>query len=81
MKQPKTYNSIDDYIEHASIANENGPVCEDIFEEAITILQHMKEISSGPNVVSITCQPPMDITEDEYDELIEWLESLEKTRH
>jgi len=81
MKLSKTYASIDDYIDQAPIANQNGAQSGDIFDEAITILEHMKQIAGATNVVDIAGGKPMDITEEEYNELIDWLESLDKTRH
>ncbi len=81
MKNQKTYQTIDQYIQHTNIANQNGAVEGDIFGEAIEILQQMKMVAASENVVGFNGSSTNAVTEEEYDELIEWLESLDKTRH
>ncbi len=81
MKQQKQYQSIDEYIQYADIANENGLKSDGFFDEAIVVLQKMKQASPSTNIVNIAGEDTNDISSEEYDELIEWLESLDKTHH
>lgn len=82
MKTIRHYASLEDYISHANVANQNDhPLGENIFDEAIMVLEHMKNLASGTNVVDLSGAEPSDITPEEYDELIEWLSSLDKTKH
>jgi hypothetical protein len=80
MKHLKQYASVDEYINNASIANENKPEL-DLFADAVAILQQMKNVAATNNVVDFNGTDVNSITSDEYDELIQWLESLEKTKH